>query len=71
MSAESFGISQHVLRREDVRLLTGGGAYSDDVSLPNEAHAAFLRAPFGHGTILALDLEAVRWEEGVCLGGQG
>ena len=65
MNAESFGISQHVLRREDVRLLTGGGTYSDDVSLPGEAHAAFLRAPFGHGAIRSLDTDAARAAPGV------
>ena len=65
MNAESFGISQHVLRREDVRLLTGGGAYSDDVSLPGEAFAAFLRSPFGHGAIRNVDTDAARAAPGV------
>src|SRR6266571_2494232 len=30
------GIGQPVRRREDLRLLTGNGCYSDDVSLPGE-----------------------------------
>jgi carbon-monoxide dehydrogenase large subunit len=65
MSAESFGISQHVLRREDVRLLTGGGAYTDDISRDGQAYAAFVRSPFGHGEIRAIDIDAARGAPGV------
>ncbi|MEK9660120.1 MAG: xanthine dehydrogenase family protein molybdopterin-binding subunit [Alphaproteobacteria bacterium] len=65
MSAESFGISQHVLRREDVRLLTGGGSYTDDISMPGETYAAFARSPFGHGTINAVDVAEAKGAPGV------
>ena len=65
MSAESFGISQHVLRREDVRLLTGGGVYSDDMSMPGQAWAAFLRSPFGHGRIVSVGVDSARAAPGV------
>lgn len=34
-----FGIGQPVPRTEDARLLTGGGRYTDDVSLPGQTHA--------------------------------
>ena len=34
LSAKSLGIGQPVRRKEDLRLLTGQGRYSDDVNLP-------------------------------------
>src|ERR1700704_6334001 len=37
--ATGTGIGQPVRRREDLRLLTGNGRYSDDVSLPGQAYA--------------------------------
>ena len=33
------GFGQPVLRKEDARLLTGGGSYSDDVNLAGQAYA--------------------------------
>ena len=55
MASGQFGISQHVERREDARLLTGGGAYADDTGFEGQAYAAFLRAPVGHGVISSID----------------
>ena len=55
MASGQFGISQHVERREDARLLTGGGAYADDSGFEGQAYAAFLRAPVGHGVISSID----------------
>ena len=42
MASGQFGISQHVERREDARLLTGGGAYADDTGFEGQA---FRRIP--------------------------
>lgn len=47
-------IGTSVLRREDARLLTGDGLYTDDVRLPDALHVAFVRAD-AVGPILALD----------------
>lgn len=55
MASGQFGISQHVERREDARLLIGGGAYADDTGFEGQAFAAFLRAPIGHGHIKSID----------------
>ncbi len=44
-------IGEPVPRREDRRLLTGGGRFSDDVDAPGQAHAAFLRSPHAHAEI--------------------
>ena len=49
------GIGQPVRRKEDVRLITGAGRYSDDLSLPNQAHAAMLRSPHAHARIVSID----------------
>ncbi|MEO0822736.1 MAG: xanthine dehydrogenase family protein molybdopterin-binding subunit [Pseudomonadota bacterium] len=60
-----FGIGQPVKRVEDLRLLRGEGRYVDDVSLPDQAHAALLRSPVAHGRVRNLSLEAARSLPGV------
>src|SRR5213592_1832277 len=49
------GIGQPVRRREDLRLLTGRGRYSDDENLPGQAYAVMLRAPYAHALIRQVD----------------
>ena len=60
-----FGIGQPVRRKEDVRLLTGGGRFLDDISVPNEAHAYLLRSPHAHANIKAIDTSAALEAPGV------
>lgn len=60
-----FGIGQPVSRKEDPVLLRGEGRYSDDLSLPGQAHAVMVRSPFAHGTIRGIDTEAARTMPGV------
>ena len=43
-----FGSS--IKRREDPRLITGKGAFTDDVKLPGMTYMAILRSPYGHAT---------------------
>jgi aerobic carbon-monoxide dehydrogenase large subunit len=50
-----FGIGQPVSRFEDPRLLRGEGRYQDDVNLPREAYAVFVRSPHAHAVIRAID----------------
>lgn len=38
-------------RKEDPRLLTGNGRFSDDIQLPGMLHAAILRSPHAHAKI--------------------
>ena len=47
-AAVGTGIGQRVRRREDPRLLTGKGRYSDDVNLPGQAYMAMVRSPHAH-----------------------
>lgn len=52
-----FGVGQSVPRTEDPRLLTGSGRFTDDVSVPGQLHAAFVRSPHAHGIIRRLNLK--------------
>ena len=44
-----------VVRREDARLLTGHGCYSDDVNLPGQAYASFVRSPHARARIRRIE----------------
>ncbi|MGO8924408.1 MAG: xanthine dehydrogenase family protein molybdopterin-binding subunit [Xanthobacteraceae bacterium] len=59
------GIGDTVRRKEDLRLLTGRGCYSDDVNLPGQAYAAMVRAPHAHALIRSIDAAAARAMPGV------
>jgi carbon-monoxide dehydrogenase large subunit len=59
------GIGQPVRRREDLRLVTGRGRYSDDLNLPGQAYAIFVRSPHAHALIRKLDVTAARAAPGV------
>ena len=49
------GIGQPVRRREDFRLLTGQGCYSDDFNFPDQAYAVMVRSPHAHARIRSID----------------
>jgi aerobic carbon-monoxide dehydrogenase large subunit len=66
-----FGLGQPVRRVEDLRLITGRGRYTDDLALPNMAHAFVLRSPVGHATITRIDATAARKMPGVLFVGTG
>jgi carbon-monoxide dehydrogenase large subunit len=59
------GFGRPVLRKEDPRLLAGGGRYSDDVNVPGQAYAAFVRSPHAHARIGRIDTAAARATPGV------
>jgi carbon-monoxide dehydrogenase large subunit len=58
-------VGARVLRKEDPRLLSGKGAYVDDIHLPNTAHVAFLRSPHANARIQSIDVSRARALEGV------
>ena len=62
-----FGLSQPLIRREDVRFLTGKGRYVADLVPQGALHAVFLRSDYPHGEIVNLDLSAARAAPGVHL----
>jgi hypothetical protein len=49
------GFGKPVLRVDDARLLVGAGCYSDDVNLPGQAYACFVRSPHAHARIRRVD----------------
>ena len=53
-------IGRPLKRREDHRLLTGAGAFVDDMTPPGCAYVALLRSPHAHARIANLDVEAAR-----------
>ena len=60
-----YGESQTPGRREDARLLTGRGRFTDDRAPEGQLHAAFLRAPMGHAEIRAIDTQRAAASPGV------
>ncbi|ATY85761.1 carbon monoxide dehydrogenase [Kyrpidia spormannii] len=61
--ASVFGTA--IKRREDPRLITGNGRYTDDVQLPGMLYAAILRSPHAHARIRRLDVEKAKRAPGV------
>src|SRR4029077_18378055 len=59
------GIGQTVRRKEDARLVTARGHYSDDFNLPGQAYGAVARSPHAHALIRAVDVAAARAMPGV------
>ena len=45
------GIGQPVRRREDLRLIRGGGRYTADENLPGQVYAVMVRSPHAHARI--------------------
>lgn len=60
-----FGIGQAVRRKEDSRLVTGRGCFTDDLRPEGCAFAAFVRSPHAHANIRSIDLSAARRVPGV------
>src|SRR5262245_62197517 len=59
------GVGQPVLRKDDARLLVGAGSYSDDVNLPGQAYACFVRSPHAHARIGRIETAAALATPGV------
>ena len=58
-------IGQPLRRKEDERLLTGRGRFSDDFTMPGQAHMAVVRSPYPHARILRIDTERASARPGV------
>ena len=65
LAVAKFGVGQLVRRSEDPVLVQGRGAYTGDVTLPREAHAAILRSSHAHGVIRGIDIAAAQAMPGV------
>jgi len=58
-------VGRPVPRKEDQRLLTGAGRFTDDFNLAGQAYAAMVRSPHPHARIRRVDLDRARAMPGV------
>jgi aerobic carbon-monoxide dehydrogenase large subunit len=58
-------IGQPLRRKEDARLLTGKGLFTDDFSMEGQAHAAMVRSPHPHARIVHVNTALARSMPGV------
>jgi len=58
VSTKMTGIGAALARKEDLRLVTGRGCFSDDFRAPGQLHAFFLRSPHAHARINSIDHSA-------------
>ncbi|MDX1998071.1 MAG: xanthine dehydrogenase family protein molybdopterin-binding subunit [Thermoanaerobaculia bacterium] len=63
MSSHGMGVA--VARKEDRRFLTGKGRYTDDIVLPGQTYAVFVRSPYAHARLRAIDTTAAAASPGV------
>src|SRR5215831_18063681 len=54
-----------IKRGEDPRLVSGSGAYLEDLVLPGLVHLAFARSPHAHARLTGIDVSAAREMPGV------
>ena len=59
------GIGAPVIRREDLRLLSGQGRYGDDMNFEGQAFAVMVRSPRAHAEIKSIDSAAALAAPGV------
>ena len=64
-SANGSGIGQPVRRREDFRLVRGGGRYTADENLPGQVYAVMVRSPHAHARIRAIATDKAKAAPGV------
>jgi len=58
-------IGARIPRKEDYRFLTGAGQYTDDVTLPNQTYAVFVRTPHAHAKIRKIEFQKAKAAPGV------
>jgi carbon-monoxide dehydrogenase large subunit len=63
--AAADGVGRPVRRKEDARLLTGTGCFGDDVNLPGQVYACFVRSPYAHARIGGIEAAAALAVPGV------
>jgi len=62
---ETSAIGAAIRRKEDARFLTGAGQFTDDVRVPNQTYAYFLRSPHAHAKIRKIEKTAAAKAPGV------
>jgi len=59
------GVGARVRRKEDQRFITGKGRYTDDINLPGQTWAYFVRSPHAHAAIRSIDTSRAKAAPGV------
>ncbi|MGI9484098.1 MAG: xanthine dehydrogenase family protein molybdopterin-binding subunit [Hyphomicrobiales bacterium] len=59
------GIGARVPRKEDQRFITGKGNYTDDINLPGQTYAHFVRSPHAHAKIRKINTKKAEAADGV------
>ena len=65
MATASGLIGKSVKRVEDKRFTTGHGQFTEDIVLPGQTYAAFVRSQYAHAKILSVDVSAAKAMPGV------
>src|SRR5512138_509128 len=65
IALQKYGVGQPVRRKEDDTLVRGKGKYTDDFSLPGQAHAWIVRSSHAHGIVKGIDTTAAKTMPGV------
>ncbi|MBI3733491.1 MAG: xanthine dehydrogenase family protein molybdopterin-binding subunit, partial [Chloroflexi bacterium] len=63
MGMNTFGAA--IKRREDPRLITGKGTYTDNMKLPGMTYAHIVRSPHAHAKIVSVDTSRAKMLPGV------
>src|SRR5436305_1827926 len=58
-------VGARVARKEAYRSLTGAGQYTDDVGIPGQTYAAFVRSPHAHANIRRVSTDRAKRAPGV------
>ncbi|MDP3668107.1 MAG: xanthine dehydrogenase family protein molybdopterin-binding subunit, partial [Telluria sp.] len=58
-------IGKPLQRKEDLRLITGKGQFTDDFTLPGQVWAVMVRSPYPHARIESVDSQAALAMPGV------
>jgi len=53
-------IGKPIVRKEDERLTTGRGRFTDDFKLPGQVYAVMVRSPYPHARIRGVDAARAR-----------
>src|SRR5271156_2298275 len=59
-------IGKPLPRKEDERLVTGKGRFTDDFNLDGQAYAVMVRSPYPHARIVAIETARAKAMPGVC-----
>ncbi len=65
VAAAFKSVGRPIARREDLRLITGKGRFTDDFNAPGQAHAVLVRSPYPHARIKQIDTTAAHQMPGV------